>query len=115
MKYLLAVFSLLSTPCWATVCGLYQVEDFGDRVLYTVTRFNPPPQNKQTLFTITNPANSAVRNMVRGMCYCVSGVVQPDPEFNGDESYQLLTLESVENHAYSGCWPGVETRAAAVQ
>jgi hypothetical protein len=101
MKWLLALLFSAALPAQAAVCGLYQVEDFGDRVLYTITRIS----EVQTLFTITNPGTPLVKDMVRGMCYCAEGVVLQDPEFEGDENYQLLTVESLEGAPYMGCMP----------
>lgn len=108
MKYLLIFVTTLSPlPCLASVCGLYQVEDFGDRVLYTITHFEPTPVNNvsQTVYTITNPTSLVAKSMVRGMCYCVNGSVMQDPEFVGDENFKLLSLESMDGAAYTGCLP----------
>ncbi len=107
MKLLLILLTAISIPCQAAVCGLYQIEDFGDRVLYSIVRFTNTQNasSVQTLFTITNPGNPTVRGMVRGVCYCVSGIVQADPEFLGDENYQLLTLARIEDQGYTGCLP----------
>ena len=98
---------MIAIPCQASVCGLYQMEDFGDRVLYTLTHFSGLYSGKgqQTVFTITNPANPTVRGMVRGACYCATGIVQQDPEFEGDESYQLFSLDDLVGPPYSGCMP----------
>lgn len=109
MKYFFVLLIPLSISARAQVCGLYQVEDFGDRVLYSITRFTlatPITPSIQTVFTLTNPGHPTVRNMIHGMCYCVDGVVRPDPEFEGDDGYQLLTLSHLEGPPYIGCIPG---------
>ncbi len=107
MRYFLGVLMSIAAPCQASVCGLYQTEDFGERVLYTLTRFSGAGNGKvkQTVFTITNPANQTVRGMVRGACYCADGIVQQDPEFDGDLSYQLFTLVQLIGPPYAGCIP----------
>ena len=98
------MFSLQSA---AATCGLYQAEEFTDRVLYTLTDFETKSKltRPQTQFTITNSDTVLVRNMIRGKCYCVDGPVSPDPEFSDDENYQLIVIEKIVSE-FSGCFPG---------
>jgi len=87
-------------------CGLYQVEDFGDRMLYSITTFTGAPSKlPQTLYTITNPATAVVKGMVRGLCYCALGEIRQDPEFEGDRNFLLLTIETLEGPPFSNCLP----------
>lgn len=101
MRILLASILIFGVSAHAAVCGLYQVEDFGDRITYTLTRFTP----NQTVFNITNPGNPLVKNMIQGVCYCAEGIVQQDPEFYGDDFYQLLQITRLEGAPYTGCLP----------
>ena len=103
MKILASLLMTFSLPCSALSCGLYQIEDFGDRMLYSITEFSA--HKRQTIFTITNPADPAVRSMMRGFCYCTQGAVRPDPEFEGDSNYQLLTVTEVAGPPYTDCVP----------
>lgn len=106
MRFFLTLFAAYSLPCAALTCGLYQVEDFGDRVTYSITRaYSTGTDWNQTLYTITNPGTILVRSMVRGSCYCVEGPVQLDPEFDNDVNFQLLTIETVKSHPFSQCLP----------
>ena len=106
MRLIFLFITAFSVPCQALICGFYQVEDFNERVLYFLTVFDPPPpKGYKTLFTITNPSSPAVNSMIRGMCYCVEGQTQVDPEFEGDENFQLLTVENVEGTPFVDCTP----------
>lgn len=102
MTWLLSLLLIYvhAAPYSTTVCGLYQVEDFGDRITYSVTRFE---SRWQSLFTVTNPGDPTVKNMMPGMCYCVEGLVQQDPEFDGDENFQLVTVSRIQSPGYFGC------------
>jgi len=103
MKWLFVLLIVGSPAFAAPVCGLYQVEDFGDRITYSITRLEA---RWQTVYTVTNPGFPVVKNMLSGMCYCVEGEVQPDPEFVGDENFQLVTVSRIEAAAYAGCASG---------
>lgn len=109
MKMLIVITLLLSLPCRAATCGLFQAEDFGDRILYSIIQLKDPltylraPSPTQTLFTITNPESAMVKTMIRGFCYCVEGEVTPDPEFEGDHNFKLLTVSVVKKQSTENC------------
>lgn len=85
------------------VCGGYQSEDFGDRIIYTITEFKNAPEFP-TYYAIQNPAVDIGLTLVRGLCYCVEGEVRPDLEFDDDSSYKVLLLESIISGPNVGCW-----------
>lgn len=86
----------------AESCGYYQVEDFGDRTIFTLIDFTSSP-NVALNFDITNPSSTVVSGMVAGRCYCVDGVTQPDNNHPGDIMYWLLEVTSVTRGPFSGC------------
>lgn len=104
MKHLVLLLTLISQPCLAAVCGLYQIEDFGDRVLYTLTDFRSE-YPRQNVYTIQNPASDVVKIMVRGICYCVDGREQADPEYEGDRSFRVLFVDAMTGIPYQNCGP----------
>ncbi len=75
MRVLLILLFTSAMPARAAVCGLFQVEDFSGRIVYTMTRF----AGGQTVYNITNPSSEIVKNMIRGVCYCAEGPTLPIP------------------------------------
>ncbi len=101
MRIPLIFLIFISLPSAASTCGLFQVEDFGDRILYSLTEI--PRSGQQIRNTIQNPENLAVRSMLRGFCYCVDADATPDPEFGGDPSYQSILVRAVLYGPYRDC------------
>lgn len=88
----------------AQECGLYQVEDFGDRISYTLIDFQThKPQTK--VFHIVNSGRSPVSAMVNGLCYCVDGHITPDPNYPGDDFYKLITVVHLLRGPFQDCGP----------
>ncbi|MGZ3722424.1 MAG: hypothetical protein ACXVA9_05810 [Bdellovibrionales bacterium] len=105
MRFLaLSIAAFCCASAFAEQCGLYQIEDYGERTAYTIIDFvsmNP----QQVSYQITNRDSRVVRSMVNGLCYCVDGAVTPDPLFHGDLLYQLLEVTRVTSGPSSGCAP----------
>lgn len=105
---ILAPLSALAAP-EATIldrpiCGGYQSEDYGDRVIYTLTDFQSNP-DRPIYYSIQNPGIETSLSLLRGACYCVKGTVKTDFEFNGDSSYKVIQLESLVGPTTFDCWP----------
>lgn len=105
-KLLIAIFflSFTSMANAAAVCGLYQVEDFGDRILFSLIKFLPEVGATKT-YTIQNPLDPLVQGMVASQCYCVRGRVSADPDFGRDPMFRRLVVENVTKGPYIGCRP----------
>jgi hypothetical protein len=86
----------------ADYCGLYQVEDFGDRTIYTLIEFHAYPTITIN-FNITNPQTDLVRGMVAGRCYCVTGQTSADNDHRGDINYWLLGITAIKSGPTSDC------------
>lgn len=104
MRLIYILWIFFSAQAYGLTCGLYQMEDFGDRILFTLTDFRTDRTN-QIRYTIKNPQDFTVRGMIHGSCYCVTGEVQPDPEFPGDNSYQLILVDKMIHGPYPNCVP----------
>ena len=107
LKTLILAILALSLPAFAElreVCGAYQMEDYGDRVIYTLTDFSKIPK-MPTYYSIQNPAVETSLTLLRGACYCVKGDVRSDFEFLGDPSYKIIQLESLTGPPTFDCWP----------
>ncbi len=87
-----------------SLCGAYQSEDYGDRVIYSLTDFRTTPL-LPTYYSIQNPAVETGLSLVRGFCYCVKGYVRPDLEFAGDAAYKVIYLTEIVGPPTVGCWP----------
>ncbi len=94
-----AVPPILSTE----ECGLYQAEDFGDTIVYSLIDTLSIPQRTVT-FTISNPKSETVAQMLNLRCYCVVGSVRSDPEFR-DSLFKLIRIDRVSSGPYMGCNP----------
>jgi hypothetical protein len=102
--------AFFSGSAWGLTCGLYQMEDFGDRVLYSITDFRSD-KTDQIRYAVQNPGIFAVKGMLHGSCYCVTGEIQPDPEFPGDGSYQLIWIDKLIHGPYPNCVPAANNPA----
>ncbi|HMN69372.1 MAG TPA: hypothetical protein PKC28_12595 [Bdellovibrionales bacterium] len=100
MSALLFTLILSSQP--QNVCGVFQVEDFGDRRVYSLVQTD---QKYQVQYAVQNPSTPVTDSLVRGLCYCVQGWVFEDPEFPGDAAYRVLQIEKVTDGPFSGCIP----------
>jgi hypothetical protein len=89
----------------SAVCGLYQIEDFGDREIVSIVDFRTHLGGLNWTYIISNPEDPVVRGMVTSRCYCVEGLATVDPEFAGDILYQRLKIERVFTEPYVGCGP----------
>src|SRR5262249_36858138 len=105
MKWLWLISLLFSAVlAQAEECGLFSVEDFGDRISYTIIDFQTQkPRTK--VFHIVNTTKGPVSSMVNGLCYCVDGNITSDPSYPGDEFYKLITVTRVMTAPYQGCGP----------
>ena len=75
-------------------CGLYQIEDYGDQVVYTLSDFSsqrPMIAN----YRIKNFESAVVATMIGRLCYCVRGTVTPDPIYPNDPLYKTLEVTRV--------------------
>jgi hypothetical protein len=86
------------------ICGGYQSEDYGDRVIYTLTDFQTTP-GMPIYYAIQNPGVEISLSLLRGACYCVKGDVRTDFEFGGDSSYRIIQLDSLVGTPTFDCWP----------
>lgn len=86
------------------ICGGYQSEDFGDRIIYMITDFRTSPL-LPVYYAIQNPAVDVGLTLVRGLCYCVGGEVRPDLEFDDDSSYKVILLNRIVSGPNMKCWP----------
>jgi hypothetical protein len=84
------------------ICGGYQSEDFGDRVIYMLTDFRG---TTPVYYSIQNPAVETGLTLIRGLCYCVEGEALNDLEFDGDANYKVLYLNKIVSGPKVGCWP----------
>lgn len=91
-------------PLEQPICGGYQSEDYGDRVIYTLTDFQTNPA-RPVYYSIQNPGIETSLSLLRGACYCVKGSVKSDFEFTGDTSYRVIQLESLAGGVTFDCWP----------
>ena len=121
----LPIACALNSAMAMEVCGFYQSEDFGNRVIYSLTDFgnasnpsNPSDAgntdgvenasssgNPPTYYSIQNPASAIGQAMIRAQCYCVTGDVRDDLEFIGDESYKVILLTGIISGPDTGCLP----------
>lgn len=79
----------------AATCGLYQIEDYGQEVLYSLWTFGPHTTEQQD-YTVLNPDSSLVRQMFSGSCYCVDGNI----------SGRKIEITQIERGPYYNCVPG---------
>src|SRR5665213_497092 len=106
MRLLALCLVFFGSGAWAEECGLYQVEDYGERIAFTIADFNSA-QPQTVNYKITNQDSPVISSMVNGLCYCVEGQVTQDPNYSNDTSYQLLSVERVNSGPSSGCGPGL--------
>jgi hypothetical protein len=102
----IVAFLLVFWPVFAQAesCGLFQRQDYGDVVAYTLIDFSS--QRPQTLnFTVMNRNSAVVSGMMSGLCYCVDGIVSQDPNYSTDLLYQLIEIKAVVSGPTSGCFP----------
>ena len=103
--FLVLLLSFSFSASAAEVCGLFQINDYGDRISYTLVDFaRMAPQILN--YRIINDDSSTVRGMVNGLCYCVEGSETADPQFNGDLMYRLLRVTAVNSGPTQDCSPG---------
>ena len=103
MKWIgVILVAALTSPVHAEICGQYQVEDFGDRVVYSIFDFQTFAPLAM-LYTITNPTSLAVNSMVNHLCYCVEGGSVIDPQYGGDKMFNTLYVTAVKRGPYSDC------------
>jgi hypothetical protein len=102
MRVFGVVLLFFTASLHAETCGLYQIEDFGDRTLYSITDFTS--QNGQTVSSsIVNFLSPEVKNMVAGQCYCVEGPSSEDPQYQRDLMFRILRVEVITRGPYTGC------------
>lgn len=105
MRFLGVFLLVLSLQAHAEICGLYQIEDFGDRVFYSLVDFRTFPE-QSLIYSITNNNSIPVKTMVNGMCYCLEGEIKLDPAYEADSMYMLLNIQRIDNGPFSPCGPG---------
>ena len=104
MRFLGVFFVLFSFHVHADICGLYQMEDYGDRVVYSLVNLNP--MTRETMnYTITNTGASVVKTMLNGLCYCVRGEDKLDPAYESDPQYMVLEITHLVSGPFTGCMP----------
>jgi hypothetical protein len=86
------------------VCGMFSMEDYGERTLHTVTAYNHRDRMK-SYYTIRNTGVPEVQRLLSGSCYCLSGESVSDPEYWGDAAYRLLEVARVITGPYYSCMP----------
>jgi len=91
---ILLFLSLFCAHVSAEECGLFQIEDFGDRIIYTLTDFESA-RPLSVVYSITNVASNEVNSMVNRQCYCVEGEVRANPDFNSDPLYKFLQVDRI--------------------
>jgi len=88
----------------AESCGLFQIQDYGDVVAYTLIDFSS--QKPQTLnFRVMNPYSAVVAGMMSGLCYCVDGNISQDPNYSTDLLYQQIEIKTVVSGPSAVCLP----------
>jgi hypothetical protein len=102
---LILLLSLSFSSAWAEQCGLFQINDYGDRISYTLVDFSRMAPRILN-YRIVNDDSPLVRGMVNGLCYCVDGTETVDPQFNGDLMYRLLRVGTVNSGPTQDCTPG---------
>jgi len=95
MRLLSIIFTFLTcTQALAEECGLYKVDDFGDRFVNSLLDFETLRPLTVHYF-IVNSQSDEVRKMVPRLCYCVKGGTVQNPLYKDDLNYLLLTVDSV--------------------
>lgn len=99
------LFSFLLIFSWSAsaerICGLYQAEDFGDRMIHSLTDFSTFP-TLAVVYTITNAGEATVNSMLSGQCYCILGLVT---ESGPDPMYQKLAVSNIDFGPFQKCSP----------